>query len=143
MENEVAFVSVMPMDWWAFCRDKFMPLGICEGFDEADDIAESKYRDNSWIIDRASLQDLRTDINVELSKASVTHPGQPANFWAFHDGTMKFVGAFAEYEDAEEKGDLMFPGNIAIMSQDSLSALLKQIAHELDSETPTSPSANA
>jgi hypothetical protein len=137
MEQNNSFVADMPTDWWAFSYPKFFPLGICEGFDEASDIADEKYRDNCWIIDRSSLRDLREEMIVELSTQVIIAPGITSYYWAFQDGQMKLIGPCATFEDAEEKGDSLYPGNLCVLSREVMQELLSQITHELDFGLPT------
>lgn len=58
-------VSDMPADYWAWTDEgKLIPLGICEGFDEADERAPGN---THWIFTREMLQQFRAEIAREIS----------------------------------------------------------------------------
>ena len=59
-------VSSMPEDYWAWTdTGKLVPLGICDGFDEA---YEREPPCTHWVFTRQGLEELYEEIKRELGK---------------------------------------------------------------------------
>jgi hypothetical protein len=68
-EQTTLNVSDMPQDWYAFCDDRIVPLGICEDFDEADSKAPGQ---THWLFSRDSLKDFISQAQEQLADGSST-----------------------------------------------------------------------
>ena len=138
MTTSTANVSSMPTDWWTLHQYAFVPLGICDDFDDADEKAAVKYPGNSWIVDRAELGDMRKEIQGELHATAHVAADGPAIWWTFHEGFFKRVGEFADFEAASIKANELHPGNLWTLERTTLDFLFGGIVEELDFN-PASP----
>lgn len=80
-----ANVGDMPQDWWAFTGEGVVPLGVCDGFDEADERAMT-VPGSIWLYSRDSLAILAQKINDELAGggAGSVKAKQPAHVTCEH-----------------------------------------------------------
>ncbi len=60
-------IAEMPQDYWAWADSgELIPLGACEGYDEAFERAESRCPATHWVFSRQGLEDFKAEILREL-----------------------------------------------------------------------------
>lgn len=69
--------SDMPQDWWAWSDDKLVPLGVCDGFDEADEKAPER---THWLFNRATLEDMVDKAARELQAGGHSNIASDSRF---------------------------------------------------------------
>lgn len=60
-------IAEMPQDYWAWDDSgSLIPLGVCEGYDEAFERADVKCPTSHWVFSRQGLEDFKAEILREL-----------------------------------------------------------------------------